>query len=72
MTVHSETILSAPAAERMVCSHCGLPVPAGLVEPGAEQQFCCGGCRAVYEMIHACNLTAYYKLREATARKTTP
>ena len=39
---------SAPTAARdapVLCTHCGLPVPSGLVEAGAEQQFCCNGCR---------------------------
>jgi Cu2+-exporting ATPase len=39
-------------------------VPAGLVEPGAEHQFCCGACRAVWEAIHGCGLERYYELRE--------
>ena len=27
------------------CTHCNLPVPAGLVDPMSEDQFCCAGCR---------------------------
>ncbi|MEO1230643.1 MAG: heavy metal translocating P-type ATPase [Myxococcota bacterium] len=46
------------------CAHCGLPVPPALVEEGAEQQFCCHGCRTVYEVIHASGFDAYYRLRE--------
>ncbi len=49
----------------VACSHCGLPVDAGLVVPEAATQFCCAGCRAVYETIHACGLGGYYRLREA-------
>ena len=71
MTVHNQDILASPAAERVLCDHCGLPVPAGLIEAQAEHQFCCGGCRAVFETIHACDLTAYYKLRD-TAGKAAP
>ena len=71
MTVHNQDILAAPAAERVLCDHCGLPVPAGLIEAQAQHQFCCGGCRAVFETIHACDLTAYYKLRD-TAGKAAP
>jgi len=52
------------AGARVACSHCSLPVPAGLVEPGAEHQFCCGACRAVWEAIHGCGLERYYELRE--------
>ena len=45
------------------CAHCALGVPAGLVEPEAELQFCCNGCRAVYEAIHGCGLQDYYLLK---------
>ena len=46
------------------CDHCGLPVPAGLVEPEAEHQFCCSGCRVAYDVIHGAGLDGYYDLRE--------
>ncbi|MEM9345892.1 MAG: heavy metal translocating P-type ATPase [Planctomycetota bacterium] len=46
------------------CSHCGQPVPLGLIVAGQEQQFCCQGCASVYELIHSCGLDAYYRLRE--------
>jgi len=39
-------------------------VPAGLIEPGAEEQFCCPGCRMVYRVIHAEGLDRFYSLRE--------
>ncbi|TWT66835.1 putative copper-importing P-type ATPase A [Posidoniimonas polymericola] len=51
------------------CDHCGLPVPKGLIEPAAERQFCCNGCRTVYDMIHANGLDRYYRLRESVAAK---
>jgi Cu2+-exporting ATPase len=53
--------------EEVACAHCSLAVPVGLIEPEAEHQFCCAGCRAVYETIHACGLDSYYRLREAAA-----
>ena len=46
------------------CTHCDLPVPKGLIDPDASLQFCCNGCKTVYEMIHACGLDPYYTLRE--------
>jgi Cu2+-exporting ATPase len=46
------------------CTHCTLPVPAGLVEDGAESQFCCQGCRTAYDIIHSGGLDRYYALRE--------
>ncbi len=53
-----------PATQPVTCTHCGLPVPRGLVEPDTAEQFCCNGCRTVYEMIHACGLDGYYTLRD--------
>lgn len=53
---------SGPAAE-ILCTHCASPVPAGLVETGTEHQFCCEGCRAVYQTITGCGLAEYYRLR---------
>ena len=56
----------AVAAKREVeCSHCGLPVPRGLIDAASETQFCCAGCRAVWESLHACGLEAYYAMRQA-------
>jgi Cu2+-exporting ATPase len=40
------------------CAHCGLPVPA------PAERFCCGGCAAVWEAIHACGFDRYYILRD--------
>ena len=53
----------APASVR--CDHCGLPVPRGLFDEGAELQFCCNACRTAYDVIHACGLTRYYDLAQA-------
>lgn len=47
------------------CTHCGLPVPSGLVDPASDVQFCCQGCRTVYHVIHGCGLDRFYRLREA-------
>lgn len=46
------------------CTHCRDPVPRGCVEPGAELQFCCAGCRTAHEVIHGCGLDRYYALRD--------
>lgn len=58
-----------PATETLAppvihCDHCRLPVPAGLVVEGAPQQFCCGGCRTVWEILHDRGLEGYYRLGE--------
>ncbi len=51
------------------CTHCGLPVPAALVEPGSEQQFCCNGCRMVYRVIQGYGLERFYDLQELSDTK---
>lgn len=51
---------AAPA----ICTHCGLDVPIARVAAGAAEQFCCEGCRTVYEAIHGCGLDAYYRMRD--------
>ena len=53
--------VTRPAAEP--CAHCTLPVPAGRYDPGAEHQFCCSGCRTVYEVIRQSGFQTYYQLR---------
>lgn len=60
------------SAECVSCAHCGLPVPAGLVEPSAALQFCCNGCRTVYDVIRASGLERYYELRQADAGAAGP
>ncbi len=45
------------------CDHCSLPVPVGLVEPDADLQFCCSGCRVAYEVIHEHGLNGYYDIK---------
>ena len=46
------------------CSHCGLPVPQALIRQDREEQFCCGGCEAVYGILNDCDLDEYYRLRD--------
>lgn len=60
-------VTEPPTRSPVACDHCGLPVPAGLVDSDAERQFCCAGCRVVYDTIHANGLDQYYRLREAVA-----
>lgn len=48
----------------VTCIHCGLPVPAGLIDENAEHQFCCNGCKMVYETIHGCGLQRFYDLKD--------
>lgn len=54
------------------CTHCGLPVPKGLVVAQRAEQFCCQGCASVYALIHGCGLDAYYRLRDRADGDTRP
>ncbi len=52
---------------QFVCTHCGLPVPKGLFEPDEVDQFCCGGCKTAYHLIHAGGLDAFYSMVEPSS-----
>ena len=52
---------SAPADVPVVCVHCGSDL--GKFHDPAEGPFCCRGCKAVYELLHAEQLDRYYDLR---------
>ncbi|MBY0491876.1 MAG: heavy metal translocating P-type ATPase [Gemmatimonadaceae bacterium] len=63
--------VAAPAD--VACAHCGLAVPPGLVEHGAERQFCCTGCHTAFAILHEHGLDSYYgfaERREAPVRAT--
>ena len=59
---------AAPSAAR--CFHCGLPNPQRprfrAVVDGSDRDFCCGGCAAIAQTIHAAGLDGFY------ARRTEP
>lgn len=66
MTLQADIFIARPASPAAAdCAHCGQPVPQGLLDATAENQFCCAGCQAVYDTIHACGLETYYRLRES-------
>lgn len=44
------------------CTHCGLPVPLGLVEQDRTEQFCCHGCEGAYQLIHSNGLESFYRM----------
>jgi Cu2+-exporting ATPase len=56
---------AAAAAGETYCFHCGLPASpaAAVVAPirGGDRTFCCTGCRAVCEAIHAAGLEGFYR-----------
>jgi len=64
--------LHVPAGRQTDCTHCGLPVPKGLLREDAEHQFCCAGCETVHGLIHDSGLGAYYSLRDALPGKPAP
>ncbi|MCA9276441.1 MAG: heavy metal translocating P-type ATPase [Phycisphaerales bacterium] len=58
--------------EAVLCDHCSLPVPKGLVNPSEEHQFCCGGCESVYKVLHGAGLDGYYGIRDAVSKEKQP
>ncbi len=67
----STIAMPAIVAADVRCAHCGLPVPEGLLDEHAEQQFCCIGCHTAFGMLHAHGLDSYYgfaERREAPVR----
>lgn len=67
--VAEQRAASRPAG--CACTHCGLPVPKGLIEAGRAEQFCCHACASAYEIIHGCGLDAYYRLRQQDDKQST-
>jgi Cu2+-exporting ATPase len=53
------------------CTHCGLPVPAGLIESERDEQFCCNGCAMAYQLISASGLDAFYAMVDSSGADQT-
>lgn len=66
------TITSSVGTQGVACAHCGDMVPSGLIDHAAEAQFCCSGCRTVYEVIHSCSLDRFYALKSETDAERRP
>lgn len=47
---------------RVACTHCRLPVPAGLIDHSREEQFCCHGCEGAWQIIHGYGLDGFYDI----------
>jgi Cu2+-exporting ATPase len=58
-------------AQDVHCTHCTLPVPAGLIIDGTARQFCCSACRTAYAIIHEHGLDDYYAFAERRDRPVT-
>ena len=56
---------------RNLCYHCGEPTDDAIsvVFDHASQTFCCAGCAAAAQWIHAADLGDYYRLRTADAAR---
>ena len=54
------------------CSHCSLPVPAGLLQDGEDLQFCCNGCRVAYQVIRDHGLDGYYDIKQRIDARDEP
>ncbi len=48
----------------LTCAHCGDPCPKNETVWKEDTAFCCNGCKTVYELLHSCDLTDYYRLEE--------
>ncbi len=59
------SIAHSARREQTLCDHCQLPVPPGLIEEGADHQFCCSGCRTVFGVLRSGGLEQYYRVRDA-------
>lgn len=47
-------------------------VARGDIDPAAELQFCCQGCRTVYAVLNQHGLSAYYALRDSSGAEARP
>src|SRR5690606_5779480 len=57
--------IASPVVTQTLCDHCRLPVPTGLIEHGATHQFCCNGCKSVFNVLKGAGLDGYYQVRDA-------
>ncbi|MCL2871611.1 MAG: heavy metal translocating P-type ATPase [Betaproteobacteria bacterium] len=69
----NSTISSPPLADdTRFCYHCGTENPPGVrwqsVLKGRTRTFCCAGCQAVAQTIHAAGLEAFYATRTVSAQ----
>nr|WP_294923122.1 heavy metal translocating P-type ATPase metal-binding domain-containing protein [uncultured Flavobacterium sp.] len=47
------------------CFHCGLTIPENEVIYFDQKEFCCNGCKTVYEIFSLHNLTSYYDFEKS-------
>ncbi|MGA3006649.1 MAG: heavy metal translocating P-type ATPase metal-binding domain-containing protein [Opitutaceae bacterium] len=57
------TVVSHPKPRRrMVCRHCGVPLPDARAETSG---FCCSGCAYVFRLVHEHGFESYYQIKDA-------
>lgn len=56
--------MTTPTKEKTTCYHCGDPCTPGSIVVD-EKDFCCNGCKTVYEIFSANDLTCYYDMQSA-------
>lgn len=47
------------------CFHCGLTIPKNEIIYFDQKEFCCNGCKTVYEIFSLHNLTSYYDFEKS-------
>src|SRR5512143_3109760 len=62
--IRGDALVGDRPAASVACAHCGLDVPSGLIDANESAQFCCGGCRAAYSILHEHGLEHYYDFAE--------
>lgn len=70
LDAHTEVALERPAS--VLCAHCQTPVPETLIDEASSNQFCCGGCRSVFDVIRACGLDGFYGLIDPASGSLAP
>jgi P-type Cu2+ transporter len=64
--------VSLPPPNAVDCRHCGLPVASASFDPSSDEQFCCRGCRTVFQMLREHELEGYYSQPRGDASAPEP
>ncbi|MFT5431213.1 MAG: Cu2+-exporting ATPase [Myxococcota bacterium] len=65
----NEALAEPIGGATVACDHCQLPVPAGLVQPDTDLQFCCAGCHQVFLILNEHGLTSFYAQQSDTDQR---
>ena len=58
-----EQMINGDKEEQVICNHCGDTCPSTLFSL-EEKNFCCAGCRTVYQVLSENNLNDFYKIEK--------